>query len=342
MKRINTGIVGLGRSGWGIHAKALSNLQDQYCIHTVFDPIKARCKEAEEAFKCKSCSDYSEFLSDNNLELVVITSPTPWHFQQAVDAIKAGKHVVIEKPAVLETSELDDLIQWNKKSCSLVTVYQNYRYARDYLKIREILDSGILGEIIQIKMTEHYFQRRWDWQTMKSKGGGILLNLGSHRIDWALQMLKSPPDQIHCYMKQTPLFAGNAESHVKIILKTKNRPLVDIELTYACSYPQSNWLIMGTAGTLCSDRFSIRLKYYDPEKMPDLVVDPNPTPDRSYNEEAIPFIEETFDIGDPYEKIGDAYYRDLYKSITYDKQPKVTLESVLHQMHVLKRCCESL
>ncbi len=114
--RIRTGIVGLGRSGWGIHGKALSDLSDLYMIHSVCEPVKERGKEAETEFGCQIYQNYSEFLSDDNLELVVITSPTQWHFQQAAEAIRADKHVLIEKPAVLNIAELDELIQLNHTS----------------------------------------------------------------------------------------------------------------------------------------------------------------------------------------------------------------------------------
>ncbi len=99
---------------------------------------------------------------------------------------------------------------------------------------------------------------------------------------------------------------------------------------------------MGTRGTLASDRFSVHLKYYDRDALPRLVLDSEPTADRSYNEEKIPWIEDTYEIGDPYYKIGEAYYQHLYNTIRNGTQPHVTLESVRQQLCILKQCQESL
>lgn len=67
--------------------------------------------------------------------------------------------------------------------------------------------------------------------------------------------------RIFCHMETTPLFAGDAESHVKLIIKPNDGPLIDVELANTCAYPQDAWLVMGTQGTLVSrDRREIQWK----------------------------------------------------------------------------------
>ena len=90
----------------------------------------------------------------------------------------------------------------------LLTVNQNYRYHADFLKVKEVVESGVLGRIVQMRITGNGFRRRWDWQTLKEYGGGDLNNKGAHSIDWAIHFFDDPDPEIFCQMETTPLFAA--------------------------------------------------------------------------------------------------------------------------------------
>lgn len=335
---INVGITGLGRSGWGIHAEAFAGLPEHFTIAAVYDPDPARRAEAQARFGCRAYDNYAAQINDSELELIVVASPSHLHCNDTLAAFRAGKHVIVEKPMATSLTEVDEMIAAAHTAGKVLTVNQNYRYAADFQKVKSILESGILGRIIQIRIAVHQFQRRWDWQTLKQYGGGMLNNHGTHVVDWALLLVDDPLPEIFCHQEITPLYAGDAESHVKIILKPKQGPLIDVELTHVCAYPQQNWLVMGTQGSLISDRKTIRWKYFLPQDVQPLQLDTQPTPDRSYNREVLPWHEETCEIHRDGQDEVRQLYRDLYGTLRQNAPLMITPESVRRQMAVLEQC----
>ena len=334
---IRAGIAGLGRSGWGIHANAIANEPDHFSVAAVCDPDSGRRDEAADRFDCMTYNTIDELIADDAVELAVVASPSQFHVSDTIKALRAGKHVIVEKPFAPSLAGVDEMIAVAKETGKLLTVNQNYRYHPDMLKIKEVVDSGVLGRIVQMRMTGNGFRRRWDWQTLKEYGGGDLNNKGSHPIDWSILFFDDPNPEIFCHMERTPLHAGDAESHVKLIIKPNDGPLIDIELSNTCAYPQDAWLVMGTQGTLVSsDRREIRWKYFDPAQAPPLVLDTKPTPDRSYNSEKLPWQEESFK---PNFNFGmSALYQDLYASIREGAPLVITAESVRRNVEIMERC----
>jgi hypothetical protein len=136
------------------------------------------------------------------------------------------------------------------------------------------------------------------------------------------------------------LYAGDADSHVKLVLLPKGGPIIDIELTHACAFPQGSCLVMGTQGSLASDRRIIRWKYYDPDQAPPLVLDTEPTPDRSYNREELPMHEETFEPDREFASGARHLYHDLYATLRHGAPLAITPESVRRQIAILEKCRE--
>jgi scyllo-inositol 2-dehydrogenase (NADP+) len=338
---IKAGIAGLGRAGWGIHANAMAGLEEQFAIVAVADLDPARQQEAQERFGCRAYAEYDDLVADDAVELMVVATPSQLHAANTVQALQAGKHVIVEKPMAPSLAEVDEMIAAATETDQVLTVNQNYRYAPDFQKIQEVLNSGVLGRVIEIRYSIHQFRRRWDWQTLKEYGGGILNNHGAHVIDWAMLLIDDPEPEVFCHMEATPLYAGDADSHAKVVLKPASGPLVDIELTHACTYPQAHCLVMATQGSLVSDRGTVRWKFFDPDEAPSLVLDTQPTPDRSYNREELPWQEEVSHPAD--EGYGGGViqlYRELYSAIREGAPLAITPESVRRQVSVLEKCRE--
>ncbi|MEZ4860355.1 MAG: Gfo/Idh/MocA family oxidoreductase [Caldilineaceae bacterium] len=338
---IRVGIAGLGRSGWGIHANALAQVDDSFNVVAVCDPDSGRQAEAVERFDCMAYGAIDELIADQAVELVVVATPSQFHVGDATAAMRAGKHVIVEKPMAPSLAGVDEMIAVANETGQLLTVNQNYRYHPDFRKIREVIDSGVLGRIVQVRMTGNSFRRRWDWQTLKAYGGGDLNNKGAHPIDWAIHFFNDPNPDIYCHMETTPLFAGDAESHVKLIIKPNDGPLIDVELANCCAYPQDAWLIMGTQGTLVSrDRRTIQWKYFDPAEAPPLVLDTKPTPDRGYNSETLPWREESVTVDFNFGESMAPLYHDIYAAVREGAPLTITPASVRRQVEILERCRE--
>ena len=337
--KVKVGIAGLGRSGWNIHARILEDLPDEYKVVAVSDPIENRRQEAAEKFGCKAFSEFDDLIKDEDVELVIVATPSYLHAPCTIKALEAGKNVVCEKPMATNLAEADAMIETAKKTGKILTVFQNSLFAPDYLKVKEVIQSGKLGRIVLVKIHNHTFGRRWDWQTLKKFGGGELRNNGVHLIIQGLQLLGDKEPEVFCDLQRT-LTLGDAEDHVKVILKASDSPLIDIEVTRACAYPQDNWLVMGTQGGLAGSHHSLRWRYFDPKDLPPRQVDTKPTPDRSYNVERIPWKEESWSSEAEYRSSGIAFYKELYKTLRYGAPLPVTPEIVRRVMWIIEKCFE--
>ncbi|UCH26662.1 MAG: Gfo/Idh/MocA family oxidoreductase [Trueperaceae bacterium] len=337
-KRIEVGIAGLGRSGWDLHAKTLSHLS-MYNVSAVMDPVVQRCDEAKKRFGCKTFERFDDLIAQE-LDLVVVASPSYQHAEQGIRALYAGKNVLIEKPMGCDLTEAEALVEAAVKMGKLLTVNQNYRYRPAFRKVNEVVASGVLGTLVQIRFAVHDFARRWDWQTLRGYGGGILNNHGAHLIDWALHFFDDEEPKISGALVNTPLYAGDAESHAKIVIVPGDGPLIDLELTHCNAFPQDNWVVMGTQGSLTGTDHRLRWKYFDVTQVPPIKLDMAPTPDRSYNREELPWITEELVLPTDMSDDMVGLYRDLYETLCHDKPLAITPESVLRQMKVLERCRE--
>lgn len=324
-----------------MHVAALVGLPELFEITAVCDLDPARLTEARERLGCQIYESYGELVAAGRLDLMVVATPSQHHATDTIAALAAGMDVIVEKPMALTVAEVERMIAAARKNGRLLTVNQNYRYAADFLQIKKVLESGVLGELLLIRLAQHQFRRRWDWQTLVEYGGGILNNHGAHYVDWALQLIgDSQPEVVVSHLVDTPLYAGDADSHAKVILRPKTGPLVDIELTHACAFPQQTAVILGTQGTLTSTREEIRWQYYRPDQVPQLVLDRQPTPDRGYNYEELPMWEESVRPVLDFHGELKQLYRDLYGTIRDGKPLVITPESVRDLMVVLERCRE--
>ncbi len=336
-KQVRVGIAGLGRSGWFNHAITLQGLPEKYTIAAVTDPNSDRCKEAAEKFGCRTYGDLKSLLADSEVELAILATPNQLHCEHTLQAFAAGKDVVVEKPMASNSTEADKMMAAAKKAGRLLTIFQNNRYMPSFMKVREVIATGKLGRIVMIRIAIHGFGRRWDWQTLKEFSGGELNNTGPHFMDQALQLLGPAEPQVFCHLERT-LTSGDAEDHVKVILKAKGAPMIDLEITKACAYGQNLWQVMGTSGGLTGTAGQLSWKYVDFSKMPPRPVDRTPTPDRSYNSEQLSWQEETWEMPKDLPSTQTSFYADLYKTLRENAPLVITPESIRRQIGILEKC----
>lgn len=336
---IGVGIAGLGRAGWGLHAMTLATMPEEFRVAAVCDPLESRRDEAQAQFACQAYADFADLVDDASVELVVIAMPSHLHAELAIEAMRRGKHVLVEKPFASTLDEVDRMIATARETGMILTASHNRRYEPAFLKVRDIIDSGKLGRIVQMRIAAHQFRRRWDWQTLTEFGGGMLANTGTHVIDQALTLIDAPEPEVFCHMDYTPLSAGDAEDHVKVVLRAPGEPLIDMEFTDACAYPQEQWLVMGTQGSLTASQRQFHWRYIDPDLLPAREVSRVPTPDRSYNREELAWIEESSDLpAEPTTMMNGRLYRDLHATLREGRPLAITPESLRRQLKVLDMC----
>lgn len=333
--QIAVGILGLGRSGWSIHAMGLKDHPD-YRISAVADPVAERRKEAEDTFGCAAYETPQGVIADPNVEVVVVATPSHTHVTLAKEALAAGKHVVVEKPMAESVQEIDDMIAAAGRADRLLTCYQPRRFDAEFVKIKEWIEGGRIGKVVMIRRGAYTYQRRADWQMLRKFGGGELSNTGPHLIDQVLLLLGDGDLDVYADLQHT-IGAGDAEDHVKVVIQSESGAVADVEVTRCCAIPQPDWLIMGTYGTIVGERGELYVKYCDPTRLPELEVDEGPAAGRKYGTgEQIEWMEERWKPEGRVLQV-KAFYDALRDSVRDGKPLYVTPESVRRQIDVIER-----
>lgn len=331
--RIQMAVVGLGRAGWDIHVAAIRGRKDFVLVEAV-DLEESRLAEARGEFGCRTWRNFRRFLRESDAELVVIATQSKDHAWMSWEALQAGKHVLCEKPVATRPRDLDRLLTVAKESGRIFTVHQSARLAPDFLHVRQVIRSGVLGRVFFIKRGSYGFSRRNDWQVLRKYGGGQLNNNGVHLVDQVMQLLDSPAKAVFGDLQQV-LNPGDTEDHVKVVIRAESGMVADVEVTTACATPPPAWVVMGDRGSLVSDGKTFRLRYYvGPKLRPLRPVDSTMVASRTYGTgETIPFKEETVPAASPSKR---SFYDYLYDSIRRGKPLLVTPESVQRTMSVLQ------
>ena len=335
---VGVGIAGLGRSGWAIHARLIEGLPDHVRVAAVYDPLAARREEAVARFACTAHEDFAKLIDDPGVEVVVVAVPSHLHAEYAIAALRAGKHVVCEKPMATGVRDAELMTAAAAETGRLLTVFQNYRYRGDVIKVREVTASGVLGRIVLVRIVNHGFSRRWDWQTLQRYGGGSMNNTGPHLIDMGLLLFGAAEPEVTCVRDRVRTL-GDADDHVLILLRAAGAPTVQIEITAACAYPQEQWLVMGTEGGMSGSGSALRWRYVKPGSLPERTLSTEPTPDRSYNRDPVEWAEHSWSRDESGRGPGEAdFYRELYAALRDGQPAPVTPEQVLKQMRVMEEC----
>jgi scyllo-inositol 2-dehydrogenase (NADP+) len=188
---IKVGIIGYGLSGRYLQApffEANNAFELKAIVTNSHDP-------REQFPKVEVLKAVEELINDPNIDLISVCSPSDTHFEFAKKAILAGKHVLVEKPFTPTINEAKELFELAKKGGKIITVFQNRRFDSDFLTVKQVIKSGVLGEILTY---EAHFDRYKPvlnpkkWKETMQPGNGILYDLGSHILDQTLVLFGEP------------------------------------------------------------------------------------------------------------------------------------------------------
>ncbi|HKK61115.1 MAG TPA: Gfo/Idh/MocA family oxidoreductase [Bacteroidales bacterium] len=191
MSAIKTALASYGMSGQVFHGPLLET-------HNGFE-IKKILERHHNYSKDKHSGativrSFQDVLNDKEIELIIINTPDYLHSEMALAALDAGKHIVIEKPFTLKTTDADKIIDKGIQKKLMVSVFQNRRWDGDFLTVKKVIKDKSLGRLVSF---ESHFDRyrneiQDSWKEDNTVGAGTLYNLGSHMIDQALQLFGMP------------------------------------------------------------------------------------------------------------------------------------------------------
>lgn len=329
---IKVGIVGLGRAGWSIHIDAIKEDQ-RFAITAVADPDQERLAEAEAQFVCSSFPSAASLATEGDVEVVVVATPSLQHADDATAVLKAGRHCVLEKPMATNYQDALALTEVARLHGSHLLVHHQCTFSDEYLQMKEVVESGLLGALVHTEVYWGNYARRWDWQTLRKNGGGELNNRCPHILSMVLPILGGPVNKVHSSLRNVK-DAGDAEDHVHLLLKTVHGVTASITASCASALSGVRWLIVGSQGAASTDGSKLTLRYYDASTVPMPAVIDGAAPGRAYQQETLPWIEATTPLA-PVKRHG-SFYDQVHRVLREGEVPHGSLEDALEVMRVLE------
>ena len=150
-KAINVGLTAYGMSGQLFHAPFLAT-NPGFNLKKVLERKNNHSQERYPGVEV--VRNFDELLHDDSIELIVVNTPDHTHFEFCKKAIKAGKHVVVEKPLTVKSNEGQVLIDLANEKNVILSVFQNRRWDSDFLTVKKVIENKLVGRLVEYEA--HY------------------------------------------------------------------------------------------------------------------------------------------------------------------------------------------
>ena len=222
----NLAIVGYGGQGAWHATRALTS--DVVSLAGIYDIAEKRVNAAREA-GIHTYASLEELVSDKNVDIVLCATPNDVHKDIVITALNAKKHVICEKPVALSVGDFDDMVAAAEKNGVFFTVHQNRRWDVDYLAIKSLINSGEIGEVINIESRVHGSRGiPSDWRCHKPYGGGMILDWGVHLIDQMLQLIPEKITNVYCEITNITTDEVDDGFNLHLIFESGKRATVEV------------------------------------------------------------------------------------------------------------------
>jgi scyllo-inositol 2-dehydrogenase (NADP+) len=264
---IKTGLLAYGMSGRVFHAPFIN-------AYPGFE-LKAVVERHEK----KACAIYpgiisynqtEELLNDQEIELVIVNTPNNTHFDLTKQALKAGKHVLVEKPIAATVDEVKELYDLSRRVNRYLMVYQNRRWDSDFLSVKEVIESGRLGELIEVHFRfDRYKAALSPKQFKETKSmahNGLAHDLGPHLVDQAISLFGRP----FKFTKTTATYREGSEvdDYFHFHLSYPHNLNVYLTSCLLIAQPLPSFVIHGSLGSYIKDRADVQEAQLDKSVLP--------------------------------------------------------------------------
>ena len=268
-KKIKTGVLSFGMSGSLFHCPFL-NIHDDFELHSIVERTKKNA--AIEYPNIVSFDSVDEMLACDEVELVVVNTPSPTHFEFVLKALKAKKDVLVEKPFTATTQEAILLFEEAKKNKCKLFPFQNRRFDSDFLSVKKVVNSGVLGDLIEV----HFRYDRYNIAISENKAketaapaSGVLYNLGPHIIDAAIDLFGIP--EKWSKVKNKIRLNTEIDDYGSFHLHYKNGLQVFLTVSLLVADAQKSFVLHGKKGSFVKDRTDVQEEQLKTKMSPDTI-----------------------------------------------------------------------
>ena len=254
--KIRLGVIGCGRVAQA-HLAAIEFLKNDVDLIAVSDVDEKKGKDAKERFGAKFFTPRQEdVLKDKDIEAVIITLPNHLHHPIVLQAAKAKKHILVEKPIALNTDQAKEMVEEAKRNDITIMVGQSRRFSDAVFELQKNLPE--IGRLfrIQISFLVNFTAPPTDWWKRSEEAGGLVILLqGSHSIDSVLTWIKKMPLQVCAFTsRQNTQWEG--EDEADILLSFDQGELASVHLSLSTSPDIHEAILVGTKGVMRLTEYS--------------------------------------------------------------------------------------
>ncbi len=241
-KKLRVGVVGVGLIG-ELHARIFSEIPTADLV-AVADPDEERARKIGERFHCEYRLDPSELFNRKDIEAVSICTPDKYHVEPAVDAAKAGKHILLEKPIARTVEDAEKIKKAAEDNGVRLMVGHTLRFDARYVQLHDRIQRGDLGELVHIRAKRHnpkLIQDRLKGRT------SMLYYVGVHDIDIVRWYMQSEVVEIHA-KKVSKMYD---EDCIFVLFSFENGAVGTLEISWSLpnSFPAHLWSEIEVVGT---------------------------------------------------------------------------------------------
>lgn len=337
MQQISTALLSYGMSGKVFHAPFLE-------LHPGFE-LKGSWERSkrliQEDFPAVKSYESLEAVLKDDIDLVIVNTPTETHFEYAKAALSAGKHVLIEKAFTATAAEAEELRDIAEEKNLTLAVFQNRRWDSDFKTVKDIFDKGILGDIVEAEIHFERFNPNLSPKNHKetrNAGSGILKDLGPHIIDQAL-VLFGFPEYLFADIRSTRENSV-VDDWFDITLFYKSFR-VRLKSSYFVREPLPSYILHGKKGSFLKSRGDVQEDELKTGKKP-MVTDWGREPE--FRSGVLHTEIEGLEVREHVPTIPGNYYGffdELYQAIKKHKPVPVSAQDGINVMRIIEAAIES-
>jgi predicted dehydrogenase len=263
-KIIRSAVVGYGP--WcnmgKLHCTTMSD-HPAFELQAVCDTDPARTAEAERDFPAiETYTSLARMLRRDDIDLVTVVVPHDLHARIACKCLRAGKHVIVEKPMAIRASQCTRMIEQANDSGVMLTCFQNRRLDGDYLALQQVIRDDLLGQVFHIEAFHGaYWVPPCPWRNVTKICGGPLHDWGAHYVDWVLGLVPAKVASVTGFLHKQAWPEIDMADEGQAVVRFANGAVGDITISRLAFIGKARWLIRGSQGTLTDGQGdSFRLK----------------------------------------------------------------------------------
>jgi scyllo-inositol 2-dehydrogenase (NADP+) len=233
------------------HAQWISGVPDLQLLAICDRDSACAAKAATEFPVADVYGGLDEMLARDDVDLVTVVTPHNTHADLAVRCLRAGKHVIVDKPMCITVAEADAMMGQAERAGRTLAVFHNRRRDGNYRLVHKLVREGAIGRVFHVELKTGYFGPAGaGWRADKAVCGGVLYDWGAHAADWLLTLVPSRVVAVSGYFHKLRWDKMTIADQGRAVVRFEDGTVGDLSFSYLDAAPGPLWRILGTEGAI--------------------------------------------------------------------------------------------